>query len=54
VHLNAALLSLHRFEGAHTGTNHADHFWTNLEEHENQHLVDKFNVDNASNNDTAL
>jgi hypothetical protein len=52
--LHTALLSLHRFLGSHTGLNQADHFWTTLEEYEIHHLVGKFNVDNASNNDTAL
>jgi hypothetical protein len=52
--LHAALLSLHRFEGAHTGVNQADHVWNTLQAYEIEHLVGKFNVDNATNNDTAL
>ena len=52
--LHTALLSLHRFRGAHSGFNQADHFWTTLEQYQIHHLVGKFNVDNATNNDTAL
>jgi hypothetical protein len=52
--LHTALLSLYRFVGSHTGYNQAEHFWTTLEEYEIHHLIGKFNVDNAANNDTAL
>ena len=52
--LHTALLSIHRFCGAHTGVNQAEHFWTTINDYEIQHLIGKFNIDNASNNDTAL
>jgi hypothetical protein len=52
--LHAALLDLHRFRGAHTGLNQAGHFYDTLNDYEIHHFVGKFNVDNASNNDTAL
>jgi hypothetical protein len=52
--LHTVLLDLHRFEGQHSGANQAERFWITLEDYEIHHLVGKFNVDNASNNDTAL
>jgi hypothetical protein len=53
-HLHAALLSLHRFQGAHNGFNQADHIWRTIEDYEIAPFVGMFNVDNATNNDTAL
>jgi len=52
--LHAALLSLHRFEGAHSGINQAEHLWHTLQLYDILPFVGMFNVDNASNNDTAL
>jgi len=52
--LHASLLSLHRFEGAHNGFNQADHIWRTIEDYEIAPFVGMFNVDNATNNDTAL
>jgi hypothetical protein len=48
------LLSLHRFVGAHSGVNQADHLWETITEYELGPFIGMFNVDNASNNDTAL
>jgi hypothetical protein len=48
------LLSLHHFVGAHSGVNQADHLWETITEYELGPFVGMFNVDNASNNDTAL
>ena len=52
--LHTALLSLHRFEGAHSGINQAEHLWHTLQLYDILPFVGLFNVDNASNNDTAL
>jgi hypothetical protein len=52
--LHTVLLDLHRFEGQHSGANQAERFWKTLDDYEIHHLVGKFNVDNATNNDTAL
>jgi len=53
-HLHAALLSLHRFLGAYSGLNQADHLWRTIIDYGIAPFVDMFNVDNATNNDTAL
>lgn len=52
--LHAVLLDLHRFIGAHTGKNQAAYFWTTIQKYEIGSKIGKFNIDNASNNDTAL
>jgi len=54
MNLHTALLSLHHFRGAHSGFNQPDHFWMTLEQYQIHHLVAKFNVDNTTNNGTAL
>jgi len=46
--LHAALLSLHRFEGAHSGINQAEHLWQTLQLYDILPFVVMFNVDNAS------
>jgi len=52
--LRTALLGLRRFKGAHSGENQAQCFWNIVCEYEVQHLIGKFTMDNATNNDTAL
>jgi hypothetical protein len=52
--LHTTLLSIRRFVGTHSGINQANHFLTTVEEYGVMHSIGKFNVDNASNNDTAL
>jgi hypothetical protein len=53
-HFHAVLLSLHRFLGAHSGLNQADHLWQTITDYEIAPFVGMFNVDNATNNDLAL
>jgi len=53
-YLHAALHSLHRFQGAHNGFNQAEHIWRTIEDYEIAPFVGMFNVDNATNNNTAL
>jgi len=52
--LHAVLLSLHRFKGSHSGVNQAEHLWRTITDYGIEPFVGMFNVDNASNNDTAL
>jgi hypothetical protein len=52
--LHAVLLSLHRFKGSHSGVNQAEHLWRTVTDYGIEPFVGMFNVDNASNNDTAL
>jgi hypothetical protein len=52
--LHAVLLSLHRFQGSHSGVNQAEHLWRTITDYGIEPFVGMFNVDNASNNDTAL
>jgi len=52
--LRTGLLGLQRFQGAHTGENQAASFWKVICDFEVQHLIGKFTMDNASNNDTTL
>jgi len=53
-YLHAALLSLYHFQGAHNGFNQAEHIWPTIEDYEIAPFVGMFNVDNTTNNDTAL
>jgi len=52
--LHAVLLDLHRFVGPHTGKNQAAYFWSTIQKYGIENQVGKFNIDNATNNDTAL
>jgi len=52
--LYTALLSLHCFEGAHSSINQAENLWHTLQLYDILPFVGMFNVDNTSNNDTAL
>jgi len=52
--LHAVLLDLHQFVGPHTGKNQAAYFWSTIQKYGIENQVDKFNIDNATNNDTAL
>jgi len=52
--LHVVLLSLHRFKGAHSGIKQAEHLWHTLQLYDILPFVGMFNVENASNNNTAL
>ena len=52
--LHAVLLDLHRFVDPHTGKNQAAYFWSTIQKYRIENQVGKFNIDNATNNDTAL
>jgi len=45
---------MERFQGPHTGHNHAETMWQILEQYHLKYHVGFFTTDNASNNDTAL